>query len=283
MIPLSGEGGEARWIASDVVVKLGSVAAFRKLMGRKLDTWDMCYRSLWPQQMLGVSVLDHGGGLQSISTTFLMTMIYWGFTAPRTQLQRDASAWFLRNLVDKALDTRNCGFQLYLPRRGVAPVEVDRSGHFEVLSVVGMDSYSLITTAASQGLQLSSDYVDVRPHIATFVVAALTPGSHISDRCCGIALTFFRQLGDLINQAAPRMRQTDVEYPAAQAWNCVPEVPRVSRPSAAFTPLLRTCNPLDTTARGCSRQCVEPFLEEALADLTNLASVQELALALEGS
>ena len=223
-------------------------------MSRRLVTWDIYYQSLWPQEMLAVSVLDHGGGLQSMSTTFLMAVIYWGFTATRIPLQRDASAQFLRSLVDKAMVTRCCGFQLFLPKRGAAPVEVDRWGHFDLRAVVDPGSYNLIwsvlTLAASQRPQPQQpfDCIADRPHIVTFVVAALTPGNHISDKLFGTALTFYRQLSELINQAAYRMMQT-ANLPDSES---------------------------------CCRQHVEPVLEDSLADLTKLPSLKALAAALEG-
>lgn len=242
-----------------MAVMLGSVASFRKLKGRRLGMWDSCYTCLWPRRHTCASVWDHGAGMESISTSFLFAVIYWGFTAARTPSQRMLSIQFLRDLVDGALRARSCGFQLNLPRRGAEPVEVDGFGHFDPRTVFGpVGSIESVLVMDASGCRPAGD-IDVpwvpwhvahdRPHIVSFVVAALGRGNHGSDRWHGIALTFLRQLGDLVNQAAPRMMQT------------------LSLP---------LCRPLATTAMG-SRLVEQPGCDEALSDLAELPSLRHLA------
>ena len=105
MAALTAVCREARWIGDDVAVKLGSVASFRKMRERRLHAWDTYYACLWPQNdhQIGESVWDHGDGIESISTSFLIAVIYWGFTAMRTPQQRAESIQFLRDLVDGAI------------------------------------------------------------------------------------------------------------------------------------------------------------------------------------
>ena len=247
--------------------KLGSVASFRKLMGRRLGTWDTFYTCLWPQNghQIGVSVWDHGVGMTSISTSFLIAVIYWGFTAMRTPQQRADSIQFLMDLVDTAIVTRRCGFQLNLPRRGAEPIEVDGFGHFDLRTVVGpaccssIESFFIVDARGCRTTGANVPQVQVceatkRPHIVTFVVAALIRGSQISDRWHGTALTFLRQLGDVVNQAAPHMVQT-VGPPL-----CCP----VAATAVRFRPVEKP-------------QCEE----EALGDLSELPSLKNLVAALE--
>ena len=82
MAPLTAASREARWIGDDVEVNIGSVASFRKMRGRRLHMWDTYYACLWPQNdhQIGESVWDHGDGTESISTSFLIAVIYWGFS-----------------------------------------------------------------------------------------------------------------------------------------------------------------------------------------------------------
>lgn len=227
--------------------------------------WDTCYTCLWPRHPTGASVWDHGVGMESISTSFLIALIYWGFTAARTPQQRMSSIQFLRDLVDGAILARNCGFQLNLPRRGAEPVEVDELGHFDLRTVVGPAGYSSMESVLvvdASGCRPAGD-IDVpwvpwceandRPHIVSFVVAALRRGNHIPDRWHGIALTFLRQLGDLVNQAAPHMMET------------------LSLP---------LCCPLATTAMRF-RPVEQPGCEEALRDLAELPSLKHLAAELD--
>ena len=215
--------------------------------------WDTYYACLWPQNdhQIGESVWDHGDGIESISTSFLIAVMYWGFTATRTPQQRAESIQFLRNLVDGAIRARNCGFQLSLPRRGSEPVEIDGSGNFDLWMMVGPAGYSSIESDIMGEVPLCQ--ATCRPHIVTFVVAALCRGNRISDRWHGTALTFLRQLGDMVNRAAPHMMQTV-------------GLPRFS--------------PMATTAvRG--RLVEKPRCEEALPDLAELPSLKHLVAALE--
>ena len=86
-------GPEVRWLGSDVASLLGSRAPFKKLLGKRVSTgWAKFHGVLWPQDALQTAFLDHGLGNTTVSTTYMISLIYWGFAAPREKWQRASAA-----------------------------------------------------------------------------------------------------------------------------------------------------------------------------------------------
>lgn len=206
-------------------------------MGKRvMSGWSKYHSLLWPRgHTLLTTFLDHGLGNISIGTTYMFSMIFWGFASPRDKWQRTAAAQFLTDLVHLSLVTRP-GLQLYLPQPGAPPVDIDEWGCFNLVSVV--DSAMHCSPSVSSTISNLKDLQSVlamgvtgvtrlgqlpklpffqlpqqpfpsscnRPHVASFVVAVLTPENKFSD-WSAIAMWFLRQLCDVVNVGAAGMMQ----------------------------------------------------------------------------
>ena len=232
-------------------------------MGKRVGAWSKYHSLLWPQHTLQTAFLEHGLGSTSISTTYVLSMIYWGFAAPREKWQQAASAQFLTDLVNLTLKARP-GFQLYLPQPGAPPIDIDKWGCFELQSVVGsaIDTPTpyiqsvlvMLTPGSGRMPQLPFPCTANRPHIIAFLVVVLTPENCFPDWWCGVAKMFLRQLSDVINREAPGMMQGVTQPPG--------------KPSSV------------TSDVGSSTSTRDPSTEEDLSSLTQLPSLRELEAAL---
>ena len=218
-------GPEARWLGSDVAWLLGSRAPFKKLLGKRVSTgWAKYHGVLCPQDALQMAFLDHGLGNTTVSTTYMISLIYWGFAARREEWQRVAAAQLLVDLVNLTVMTRP-GFQLYMPQPGAPLIEVDELGCFDLQSLMGLAKcepasrtttssvsrswciLDMLTRGSGHLHQLPVPCASQRLHLAHFIVAVLTPEHGFPGWWTDIAVWFLRQLSALVNGEAPRMMQ----------------------------------------------------------------------------
>ena len=217
-------GPEARWLGSDVAWLLGSRAPFKKLLGKRVSTgWAKYHGVLCPHDAPQMAFLDHGLGNTTVSTTYMISLIYWGFAAPREKWQRAAAAELLTDLVNLTVMTRP-GFQLYMPQPGAPLIEVDELGCLDLESVMCLANHAAATrTLGVRGIRSIKDLLTQRlgqeyqgptdtgacashrPHLAAFIVAVLTPEHCFPGWLTDIAVWFLRQLRALVNGEVPQM------------------------------------------------------------------------------
>ena len=197
---------DVRWLGSDVALLLGSQAPFKKLQGKRVLTgWAKFHGVLWPRDAWHTAFMDHGLGNTTVSTAYMISMIYWGFAAPREKWQRASAAHLLTDLVNLTARTQP-GFQLFLPQPGSPEIEVDWLGCFELKPVRGLASHA--PASRTMGVRCKWGILDElphRPHIAAFIVAVLTPEHCFPGWWTDVAVWFLRQLRALVNGMAPRI------------------------------------------------------------------------------